>query len=391
MAMAKQNLREKLIRGGLRLLEGEGLEVGTPAPAMIPRLQERFGKDRSTDLAIVHLLGRIADSASLSALEELASNPRDKDVKREIRRSLFKLAQRGTAGTQGEVQPEDRSRVNFSLTPEIEGYLSPVDGGGNYLLVLARPQMGGGLLVIQAAVNDRQGLHRLGGNVIRRKEFRQLMDDMKAQHEISMVPIPWVYADWRLHTAYQRARTVGTEGIEDYPTLRSHLTTAEIKEQPHPVFSYIDGREVADTAQLDAARRLLEEPEFNMWLIEEDLLAPYIERAVALQESRIVLSAAQKEEQLLTLVKEAVQGIFLDETMGPIFERRLEDVALHFVLSQREEKARSVLGVALALKRKELGGLLGTPLLEDLVRRSLALYMTREKVKPPEPSLIIKP
>jgi len=104
-----------------------------------------------------------------------------------------------------------------------------------------------------------------------------------------------------------------------------------------------------------------------------------------------VLNSTQKEERLQTIVKEAVQGIFLDDTMRPIFERRLEDVALHLVLSEREEKARSVLGVALALERKELGGLLGIPLLEDLVKRSLALYMAREKEKPTEPSLIIKP
>ena len=389
--MAKQNLREKLIRGGLQRLEDDGLGVEAPSPAMIAALQERFGNERATDLAIVHLLGRIADPGSLSVLAGLSSKASDKDVKREIRRSLFKLAQRGITGPENEAAPKDAAKPKFSLTPDIEGYLSPVDGGGNYLLVLARPQIGGGLLVIQAAVNDRQGLHKLGGNVIRRKEFREMMGEMKAQHQISMVPIPWEYADWRLHTAYERARAVGTEGIEDYPTLRSHLTTAETREQTHPVYSHIDGAEVGEITQGDADRRLLEEPEFNMWLIEEDLLAPYVERAAALQETRIVLNATQKEERLQSVVKEAVRGIFLDDAMGPIFARRLEDVALHLVLSQREEKARSVLGVVLALERKELGGLLGTPLLEELVRRSLALYMAREKEKPDEPSLIIKP
>lgn len=389
--MAKQNLRETLIRAGLELLRAEGLAVDPPSLAVVSSLQARFGKERATDLAVAHLLGRIPDPVSASVLERLASTASDKNVKREIKRSLFKLAQRGIPGTEREVELDRPSKANFSLAPEIEGYLSPVDGGGNYLLVLAKPQIGGGLLVIQAAVNDRHGLHRLGGNVIRRKEFRQMMNDMKSQHQISMVRIPWEYADWRLHAAYEQARAAGTEGIEDYPKLRSHLTTSEVKEQPHPVFSHIDSQVAAETAQFDAARRLLEEPEFGMWIIEEDLLAPYIERTVALQESRIVLNASQKEERLLTIVKDAVQGIFLDETMGPIFERRLEDVALHFVLSQRQEQAVAVLGVALGLARKELGGLLGTPLLEDLVRRSLVLYMAREKENLPEPSLIIKP
>jgi len=387
--MAKQNRRESLIRTGLQLLEREGLDVETPSSGMVDPLRAQFGKDRSTDLALVYLLGRIADAGSVEALEGLTSKARDKEVKREIRRSLFKLSQRGFAPTEKEAH--DASKPNFRLTPQIEGYLSPVDGGGNYLLVLVRPQIGGGLLVIQAAVNDRQGLQRIGGNVIRRKEFRQMMNDMKLQHGISMVPIPWAYGDWRLHAAYEQASARGAEGIADYPTLRSHLTTAEVKEQSHPVISHFDRREIEESGQFDANRRLLDEPEFNMWLIDEDLLAPYIERAAALSESRIVLNSMQKEERLQSIVKEAVQGIFLDDTMRPIFERRLQDVALCLVLSDRAEKARAVLGVALALERKELGGLLGIPLLEDLVRRSLALYMKQEKEKPPEPSLIIKP
>jgi len=384
--------RDKWIRSGLELLEREGLAVGEPSPALIAPLKERFGQERTIDLAVVHLLGRIVDETSVATLEELAAAAEDKEVKREIRRSLFKLGQKGLAVSEKEAEPKDASKPSFSLTPEIEAYLSPIDGAGNYLLVLARPQMGSGLFAIQAAINDRQGLQRIGGALIRRKEFRAMMNEMKAAHGISMVPIPWPYGDWRLHAAYEQARGRGAEGIEEYTTLRSHLTNTAVKEEPHPIFSYLDREALAASAGLESSRSLLEENEFRMWVLDEDLIMPYVERARALKESRIVLSPIQQSERFEAVVKEAVDGIFLDDTMRPIFERRFEDVALHLLMSDREEKAKSVLRVALALERQEKGALVGIPLLEGLVRRSLAVYMDREqKEKAEEPSFIVKP
>jgi hypothetical protein len=389
--MAKQNLRDRLIRAGLELLKSEDFDVERHSPDLIPLLRQRFGKERSTNLAVIHLLGRIVDPASAAALQEVAVGVDDKEVQREIRRSLFRLSQKGIAVPSKGAEPEDASKPRFTLTPEIEGYLSPLDAGGNYLLVLARPQAGSGLFVIQAAINDRQGLQRVGGTVIRRREFREMMDDMNAQHGISMVPIPWRYGDWRLYTSYEQARALGAEGIDEYPALRSRLTNAVAQAEPHPVFSRLDKEEIVESVRLDASRRLLEETELRMWLIDEDLLLPYIERVAALRDSRIVLSSIQQQQRFEAIVKEAVEGIFLDDAFRPVFERRLEDVALQLVESKREDKAKSALRVALALERKELGGLVGVPLLEELVRRSLALYMAREKEKASEPSLIIKP
>ena len=389
--MATQNTRQKTLRSGLKTLRNEGVETESPDAATVEPLLQRFGGDAAVSLAVAHVLGRVRDDAAVSALKDLEQRAGGKEVRREIRRSLFKLAQGGLVPAEPQAAPGGESGVNFSLAPEIEGFLSSVTGGGSRMVILTRPQPGGGLLALQAAVNDRRGLERLGGNVIRRKELRQMMEDMKVQLDVSMTPVPWEYADWLVHEAYGKVTDSPGEGVADYPRLRTYLTGVKPAQRAHPVFDLVDAGAVGSTAPSETSEKLLEEPEFRTWFVEKDLLEPYLLRLEDTQQSRIVLNPMQKEERFRSIVREAVEGIFLGEETRAVFEGRLEDAALHLHVSGQEEKARAVLGVALAIRRGDLGSL-GVPLLEGLVMRSVGLHKAQEKQEAAEePSLIVKP
>ena len=389
--MARQNARQMTIRSGLKGLRNEGLETESPDATMVEPLLQRFGADPAASLAVVYVLGRIRDAAAVEALKSFEGRPGSKELRREVRRSLFKLAQGGLGLAEPEAPQAEEGGANFSLAPEINGYLSSVTGGGSRMVMLTRPQPGGGLMVMQAAVNDRRGLERLGGNVIRRKELRQMMDDMKGALGVSMTPVPWEYADWLVHEAYQKVTESPGEGVGDYPRLRTHLTAARPAQRSHPIFDLVDAAGIDSTTLSETSEKLLEEPELHTWFVEKDLLEPYLERLEETERSRIVLNAMQKEERFRNIVREAVQGIFLGAETAPAFEQRFEDAALHLHVSGQEEKARTVLGVALAIRRGDLGSL-GVPLLEGLVIRSLSLHKTQEKEEAAaERSLIVKP
>ena len=389
--MARQNARQMTIRSGLKGLRNEGLETESPDATMVEPLLQRFGADPAASLAVVYVLGRIRDAAAVEALKSLEGRPGSKEIRREVRRSLFKLAQGGLGSAEPEAPQAEEGGANFSLAPEINGYLSSVTGGGSRMVMLTRPQPGGGLMVMQAAVNDRRGLERLGGNVIRRKELRQMMDDMKGALGVSMTPVPWEYADWLVHEAYQKVTESPGEGVGDYPRLRTHLTAARPAQRSHPIFDLVDAAGIDSTTLSETSEKLLEEPELHTWFVEKDLLEPYLERIEDTERSRIVLNAMQKEERFRNIVREAVQGIFLGAETAPAFEQRFEDAALHLHVSGQEEQARTVLGVALAIRRGDLGSL-GVPLLEGLVMRSISLHKTQEKEEAAaEPSLIVKP
>lgn len=389
--MTGQNARQKLLRNGLKTLRSEGLETESPDATMVRPLVRRFGSGPAASLAVAHVLGRIRAAAAVEALKSLDGRPGSKEVRREIRRSLFKLAQGGLMSAGPEAPEAGEARANFSLAPEIDGYLSTVTGSGLRIVILTRPQPGGGLLVLHAAVHDRRGLESFGSKVIRRKQLRELMDDMKAQLDLSMTPVPWEYADWLLHEGYQKVTDAPEAGVADYPRLRTHLAAARPVQRSHPIFDLMDAGGMELTALSETSEKLLEEQELRRWYLDEDLLKPWLQRFDDAEQSGIVLNPMQQEERFQSIVRDAVQGIFLGSEEGPLFERRLEDAALHLHVSGREEKARAVLGVALAIRRGDLGSL-GIPLLEALVIRSLAMHRAGETEEAEEkPSLIIRP
>ena len=388
--MAKQNTRQRLMRDGMNALRREGLETESPDATVVEALVQRFGADPAVSLGVANVLGRIRDAASVEALKGLEPRAGHKEVRREIRRSLFKLAQAGLAEAAPEGSHEEAAGTTFSLAPEIEGYLSSVTGAGSRMVVLARPQLGG-LMVLQAAVNDRRGLERLGGTVIRRKELRQMMEEMKAQVGVSVTPVPWEYADWLVHDAYQKVKDTPGEGVADYPVLRSRLATAKPAERAHPVFDAMNAEGIEATSVSEVSDKLLEEPELRTWFVEKELMEPWLQRLDENEQSRIVLNPMQKEERFRGVLREAVQGLFLDDETAPVFEARLEDAAYHLHASGREDQARQILRVALAIRDRDLGNL-GAPLLEALVMRSVGLYKEQEKQEAAEePSLIVKP
>lgn len=387
--MAKQNTRQKLMRDGMNNLRREGLETEAPDATVVEALVQRFGADTAVSLAAANVLGRIRDAASVEALKGLEPRAGHKEVRREVRRSLFKLAQAGLVAAEPE-EPQGATGTTFSLAPEIEGYLSSVTGAGSRMVILARPQLGG-LMVLQAAVNDRRGLERLGGTVMRRKELRQMMEEMKAQVGVSVTQVPWEYADWLLHDAYQKVKDTPGEGVADYPVLRSRLTTAKPAERAHPVFDAMNVEGIESTSLSEVSDKLLEEPELLTWFVEKELMEPWLQRLDENEHSRIVLNPMQKEERFRGVLREAVQGLFLGEETAPVFEARLEDAAYHLHASGRQDQARQIMRVALAIRDGDLGNL-GVPLLEALVMRSVGLYKEQEKQEAAEgPSLIVKP
>ncbi len=386
--MAKQDARQKALRKGLEVLRSEGIDVEHPTAAAVEGLKGQFGKSEEADLAIVYLLGRITEPVALSTLVSLEQAAKGKAVKREARRSLFKLGQKGLVPPE---TPKDISRsekADFNLGPGLEAYLSTVDSAGNRLIWLVKPQAGSGLQVIQGFCNDRDGLVQVGGSTIRRKELRQMIAEIKEKHRIDMISIPWDYADSALYEAFEKAKSQGRSGLEQFHTLRAHLNLAKPSPRAHPIYEHFDLDEVRSGPWRENSQRLLEEPEFQPWILLEETIRPYLERVQEAQQSRLVLNPLQREERISTLVREIVQELFAGD-VGRDYARRMEDMALHLLAANKEDRVKSALAVAQCLRKGELGGL-GVPFLYGLVQKSLAVYMNQDKKQPEESSLIIK-
>lgn len=388
--MAKKKSHEDEIRQGIGTLRESGVAIDTPTADLLPSLKSYLGKGRETDLAVVSTLGKIADPAAVEALVEIERTAHDKEIKREAKRSLFKLGQKGLAMPQ-ETPPDRKPVALFESALEIEAYMSAVDGGGGRLIWIAKPQPSHGLQVIQAMLNDREGLLRIGGVHMRRKELRKMAQDIKQQHEVSMIAVPWEYADQLIYAAYEKSKARGQSGLENFHELRSLIGTGKPKEQAHPVYRKLDGETVRDGAWRELSRRLLDEPELRYWILVDDWVQEFLTQIQEAQTSRLVLNPMQKEERLNAVVRDAVKKLCSGE-IGQAFKRRMEDMALYFIETSRPDLAKLSLAVALQVGEGDPGPL-DVSFLTGLMQKSFAFFMSQQKVKKEEEQsgLIIKP
>jgi hypothetical protein len=388
--LAKNKSHDREIRKGLDRLREAGLAVDALTANLILELKSHFGKERDTDLAVAFALGKINEPAAVEALVEIEKQAADKEIQREIKRSFFKLGQRGLAIVREDSGGNNRGPI-FSRSPDVEAYMSAVDGGGGRLIWIAKPQANHGLQVLQGMLNDKEGLLRIGGMHMRRKELRKMAEDIKQQHDVSMISIPWEYADWMLYQAHEKARALGQSGLENFRELRSIIATTKPEEQSHPVYQKLDAAEVRDGPWREQSRRLLDEPELRHWILADDWVQTFVAQLQEAQTSRLVLNPLQKEERFNAIVREAVKALCSGENGQP-FKRRMEDMALYFAETNRPDLGKLALGVALQVGEGDPGPL-DVSFLTGLMQKSFAFFMSQEKAKQEEEqsSLIIKP
>jgi hypothetical protein len=388
--LAKSKSQEKQIRSGLEALRQAGVALDDPSPSLVPSLKDHFGKDHQVDLAVVFTLGRIAEPAAVEALARIENETRDKVLKKEIRRSLFKLSQKGLALPEARTSGVTRLTSLLKSTADLEAYMSAVDGAGGRLLWIVKPQAGHGLQTIQAMVSDREGLLRLGGAHIRRKELRNMTREIKDKHGIEMISLPWEYADQMLYAAYEKTKAKGRSGFENFHELRAGITAGKPKLQEHPIYSRLNPDNVTGGGWRERSRLLLEEPELRFWFLDEDWVTPYLSQLEEAKSSRLVLNQVQKEERLAGIVRDAVKEFCAGE-IGLVLQRRTEDMALYFLETGRDDAARLSLAVAIQIGTGGPGPL-DISFLTGLVQKSFGYYLAQQKAtQADEPSFIVKP
>jgi hypothetical protein len=388
--LAKNKSQDQEIRSGLDALRQAGVAVDEPSPSLIRHLQDQFGRNPQTDRAIVFTLGRIAESAAVEALARMENEAGDKALKKEIRRSLFKLSQKGFTVPESKTTGFTSAIPSLRAGTEIEAYMSAVDGAGGRLLWIVKPHPGHGLQTIQAMVSDREGLLRVGGAQLRRKELRNMFGELKQKHGLSMISLPWEYADQRLYEAYEKAKADGRSGLETFHELRAGIASAKPKPQEHPIYQRLSTEIVREGSWRERSRQLLEEPELRFWFIDEDWVRPYLSQLEEAQSSRLVLNQVQKEERLAAIVRAAVKAFCGGET-GAVLQRRMEDMALYFIQRGREDSAKLSLAVAIQIGSGDAGPL-DISFLTGLVQKSFGFYLSQQKAKgADEPSFIVKP
>ena len=75
---------------------------------------------------------------------------------------------------------------------------------------------------------------------MRRKELRKMAEEIKQQHGVTMIPVPWEYADQIVYEGYEKAKERGQSGLENFHEMRSIIATGKPKETAHPIYEKLD-------------------------------------------------------------------------------------------------------------------------------------------------------
>jgi hypothetical protein len=388
--LANKKSTDEKIRSGLEQLRQSGISLADCSASLLPELKQQLSKGHDTDLAISYLLGKISNPAAVEMLSGLERGADNKELRKQARRSLFKLGQRGLVIAPAEPRPASAAAL-FSHAPAIEAYMSPPDGGGGYLLWLTKAEPNHGLQMIQAMLHSREGLLRIGGAQVPRKQLRKMTQDIKSDHGATMIAVPWEFADRALYEGYETAKARGQSGLENFHELRSVIASGKPKALAHPIYDKLKPDEAREGAWRETSRRLLDEPELRYWVLADDWLQALLPQLEEAQSSRLVLNPAQKEERLSAIVRDAVKTLCRG-LEGKAWQRRMEDMALYFFVTGRIPQAKLALAVALQVGEGDPGPL-DISFLTGLVRKSFTIFLSQQQKtrKEQEPSLIIKP
>ncbi|MGH9866536.1 MAG: hypothetical protein ACREAA_00020 [Candidatus Polarisedimenticolia bacterium] len=381
--MSRKQKREGRLIHGDELLESRGIDLDADDEALLPALLAAIGTDPDADLSIADWLGSIPSeeaAARLAAWDR--SQPADKDLRRLIRASLFRLEQRGVAAAAAARERADAEAarpIHMMERAEPTGYLSALDGAGNRLAWLTRARPEGGLIVMSSIINDRAGMRQVVERTMNKGAFKETLADLDKRHA-TLAQAPPRYVDWLMQDAYRRGVPRDEQG-GGYPLMRADF----YPEPAAPVPSPLDEMAAPMPAEEQAA--LLEKsgdlfglPEFGGWMLPDDLVKVHQQRFHDAQDSSLVLSKQQMTERLTGIVDQAFEEVVETEARA-LYALRLADMALWFHLAHREEPARLCLALQLALNEPSRR-LKEVPFLRGLALRSFLHLMPREAPEP---------
>jgi hypothetical protein len=367
------------------------LGVGLDQPlAALDRLEPAWGAAPEAEARVVAALGASNEPAvahRLSALEARSA----KSVRREIRRALYKLEQRGLWKPPTPAPPPRASELLGIHEGEPEAWLSAIDAGGNRLAWLAR-SLGHGLATLSTVISDTAGMRDLHAGETTRKALAKARKDLASRHGTTLVEAPWQHVDALVADAYERAQD--RSALTEYPQARTLVV-------PHPargpVAAPIDAlidRAAAgdDPAALAASGEALGERELAGWLLPLEWLKATLDELEGAQQSVLVLSPVQKEERARVALGRAIDEILDPPERRELYAGRLEETA--YLLAKRGAlgHARALVAAAVALRTGK--AISAIPVLAELTRASLGLAAqvhaeeAREQAKS---SLIVSP
>lgn len=364
-------------------LAAAGFDPAAPAPEAIAKLRELRSNPDVPGASIARALGSIADPGAAVMLTEMEARSSGA-LRREIRRALFKLHQKGIAPPAHE-RAADARPATTADAPGLTALFSPIDSEGARIIWITRPRTQGGMMRLWGIVSEAEGLVGSIAGTVSRRELREEREDMERRAAMKLVEGDWRLADFILCEAYRRTPESRRGKVGNFLALRAELITSPPPAGlEHPIYSEL-AAEAAEEPSVD----LLKEPELAEWKLPHDQLAPFLEELSRANESTIVLNQMQQQDRIGQIVERAASQLFSGDS-GDRIRGRLEDIA--YYLSRTGRRQQAGWAAAAAARIRDGADLKHTPFFQAFIRMQIGSVVAQEQERTrEEPRLIMTP
>lgn len=349
-----------------------GREAGDKALVLLTLIT----KSRDADLALVAVetMGSIKSLKSALALKEIIRAASDKKLRKEAKRSLYRLKMAGVEVE--EPTEEETPSLERELMPRPrQALVSHIDGAGGRLIWIVMERPLGALSLVALRITDTEGIKECMDVNLGKKRLKQELERIRKLEDLTVVEVPATYGQLLVREAYQRNVKAGVEPLLEYRKWQKAMEEGEISGTSPLIYQELSQEEVRfEPALLLESPDLLSLPEFSSWFFDLDSVATYALELLEARQSRIILSDWARKEREARIIGKAVEGLFSGDYPF-LFKRRLEEMAYILWKTDRREEAKKALAAALALGEDGDQSLREHPLISALILRSLNLAM----------------
>jgi len=365
-------------------LVAAGFEPGAPAADAIAKLRELRNNPEISAAAVARALGNIPDAAAAAMLAEMETEASGA-LRREIRRALFKLHQRGIEPPARPSAPASAAIRPAAEPSNLHAFFTAYDSDGARIVWIIKPRPQGGIAQLWGVVSEDEGLVGMVGGTISRRELRDNREEMERRGGMKLVEGDWRLADFLLCDAYRRTPEARRARVGSFMAMRTELIASPPPAPiEHPIYT-----ELAAEASAEPSLDLLKQPEIAEWKLRSELLAPIIEELNRANESTIVLNPMQQQERVAQILERAADSLLAGE-LGMRIRRRLEETAYYMLKTGRRQEAGWAAGAAARIR--DGADLKHSPFFQAFIRAQVGSVVAEEQERArEEPRLIMTP
>jgi hypothetical protein len=348
-------------------------------------------KEPFLTIPLIEALARVSNAETAQLLTGMLAGAEEKWVIKSIKRTLYKLRQRGI---RWEEKPSKGEPVLRPPKPaEPEGYLGTIDSTGSRIIVIAKPQPLRGLLVVLGIVNDLEGIQQFNLKEFSKKGFKEFVKGSLSSVDFPIVDTPGAYCVHLLKEASSLHQRLSKPLPRGYHEAENEFKDSAWDDPSPIIYQFIKEDEVKDRVHLlKESSRLHEIMPFSSWFLPGQKLQGYVSSITEAQESKIVLTPEQKDERINGIHMKALHEVF-PENRRLLWERRLEEMAYILLKTGKEEEARLAVSAAIDLKNP-VSSIDPNPFIWNLLLKSLYILIEgdyEDKEKEEKTSLIVTP